>query len=76
MSKYKLCRGFKDLLPYDYKKHKFLSDTIEEVSNIYGYKMMKSACIEESDLYECNFDCDIKNNLLSEQFRLFRFFIH
>ena len=46
MSKYKLCRGFKDLMPSDYKKYLFLKDTIEEVSNVYGYKMLKSSCIE------------------------------
>jgi len=65
MSKYKVCRGFKDLMPSDYKKYKFLKDTIEEVANVYGYKMMKSACIEECDLYQCNFDDDISKNLFS-----------
>lgn len=65
MSKYKLCRGFKDLMPLDYKKYKFLKDTIEEVSNVYGYKMMKTACIEESSLYSCNFNEDINNKLFS-----------
>ena len=50
MSKYKLCRGFKELMPVDYKKHEFLKNTIEEVSNVYGYKMIKPCCIEESDL--------------------------
>lgn len=65
MSKYKVCRGFKDLMPSDYKKYKFLSDTIEEVSNVYGYKMMKTACIEESDLYACNFSNDIEDKLFT-----------
>lgn len=63
MSKYKLCRGFRDLMPLDYKKYKFLKDTIEEVANVYGYKMMKTACIEESNLYECNFKDDITNKM-------------
>ena len=65
MSKYKVCRGFKDLMPTDYKKYKFLKDTVEEVANVYGYKMMKTACIEESDLYECNFEEDISKRLFS-----------
>lgn len=65
MSKYKVCRGFKDLLPLDYKKYKFLQDTIEEVANVYGYKMMKTACIEECDLYACNFKEDITNKMFS-----------
>ena len=69
MSKYKVCRGFKDLMPSDYKKYKFLKDTIEEVANVYGYKMMKTACIEESDLYCCNFKDNINNKLFSIESR-------
>lgn len=65
MSKYKLCRGFKDLMPSDYKKYKFLKDTIEEVANVYGYKMMKTACIEDSNLFKCNFKDDISNRLFT-----------
>ena len=65
MSKYKVCRGFKDLMPSDYKKYKFLKDTIEEVSNVYGYKMMKTACVEESELFNCNFKRDINDNLFN-----------
>jgi len=65
MSKYKLCRGFKDLMPSDYKKYKFLKDTIEEVANVYGYKMMKTACIEEGNLFSSNYNDEIENNLFS-----------
>ena len=65
MSKYKTCRGFKDLMPSDYKKCMFLKDTIEEVSNVYGYKMIQTACIEDSSLFKTCYECDINNNLFS-----------
>ena len=63
MSKYKLCRGFKDLMPADYKKYDFLKREIEEVSNSYGYKMVSTCCIEESSLFNCCYDKDLSNEL-------------
>lgn len=63
MSKYKLCRGFRDLMPSDYKKYMFLKDTIEEVSNVYGYKMIQTCCIEESNLYEVCYKDDLSSKL-------------
>lgn len=65
MSKYKLCRGFKDLMPSDYKKYMFLKDTIEEVSNVYGYKMIQTSCIEDSNLFKTCYKEDIDNRLFS-----------
>ena len=65
MSKYKLCRGFKDLMPSDYKKYMFLKDTIEEVSNVYGFKMIQTSCVEESNLFKvCNKN-DVTNKLFT-----------
>lgn len=63
MSKYKLCRGFKDLMPTDYKKYDFLKKELESVSNTYGYKMVDTCFIEESNLYKDCFDEDISNHL-------------
>ena len=63
MSKYKLCRGFKDLMPSDYKKYMFLKNAIEEVSNVYGYKMVQTSCIEESNLFESCYKDDLTNKL-------------
>lgn len=63
MSKYKLCRGFKDLMPSDYKKYMFLKDTIEEISNVYGYKMVNTACIEEANLFKACYEEDIDGKL-------------
>ena len=37
--------------------------TIEEVATVYGYKMMKTACIEEVGLYSCNFEEYIGNKM-------------
>lgn len=65
MSKYKICRGFKDLMPSDYKKYMFLKDAIEEVSNVYGYKMIQTSCIEESNLFQACYNEDIENSLFS-----------
>ena len=65
MSKYKICRGFKDLMPSDYKKYMFLKDAIEEVSNVYGYKMIQTSCIEENNLFQACYSDDIENNLFS-----------
>lgn len=65
MSKYKLCRGFKDLMPSDYKRYMFLKDTIEEVSNVYGYKMVQTSCIEESNLFKACYEEDIENRLFT-----------
>ena len=42
-----------------------MKDTIEEVANVYGYKMMKTACIEECDLYACNFQEGIDSKVFS-----------
>lgn len=69
MSKYKLCRGFKDLMPSDYKKYMFLKDTIEEVGNVYGYKMLQTCCIEENNLFESCYKEDLSNNLFTIQGR-------
>lgn len=63
MSKYKLCRGFKDLMPLDYKKYEFLRREIEEVSNSYGYKMVSTCCIEESSLFKSCYDKELDNEL-------------
>jgi histidyl-tRNA synthetase len=52
-------------MPSDYKKYKFLKDTLEEVANVYGYKMMKTACIEESNLFSCNFKNEINDKMFS-----------
>lgn len=65
MSKYKLCRGFKDLMPADYKRYMFLKDTIEEVGNVYGYKMVQTSCIEESNLFKACYEEDIENRLFT-----------
>ena len=65
MSKYKLCRGFKDLMPSDYKRYMFLKDTVEEVSNVYGYKMVQTSCIEESNLFKACYEDDIENKLFT-----------
>jgi len=65
MSKYKLCRGFKDLMPSDYKKYMFLKNAIEEVSNVYGYKMIQTSCIEDSNLYEACYKKDLSSSLFS-----------
>ena len=51
-----------------YKRRIFddiLKDTLEDVSNVYGYKMMKTANIEESELFGCNFEGDISGKLFS-----------
>lgn len=63
MSKYKLCRGFKDLMPSDYKKYEYLKNAIEGVGNVYGYKMVKTACIEESSLFSSCYKDDIDSKL-------------
>ena len=63
MSKYKLCRGFKDLMPADYKKYMFLKNTVEEVCNVYGYKMVQTACIEESNLFASCYKDDLSGKL-------------
>lgn len=69
MSKYKLCRGFKDLMPSDYKKYMFLKDTIEEVSNVYGYKMVQTSCIEESNLFSSCYRDDLSDRLFEIESR-------
>lgn len=69
MSKYKLCRGFKDLMPSDYKKYMFLKNAIEEVSNVYGYKMVQTSCIEESNLFECCYKEELSDRLFEIQNR-------
>ena len=65
MSKYKLCRGFKDLMTADYKRYMVLKDTIEEVSIVYGYKMVQTSCIEESNLFKACYEEDIENRLFT-----------
>lgn len=65
MSKYKLCRGFRDLMPADYKKYNFLQETIEEVSNLYGYKMVETPCIEDSNLFSSCYKEDISHKLFT-----------
>lgn len=52
MSKYKVSRGFKDLLPLEYKQYSSLKKEIEETANLYGYKFVDSSIIEESNLYK------------------------
>ena len=65
MSKYKTCKGFKDLMPADYKRYMFLKDSIEEVGNLYGYKPVQPACIDESNLFKDCYDKEIESNLFT-----------
>lgn len=65
MSKYKVCRGCKDLMPSDYKKYDFLKNEIEQIGNVYGYKMVKTCCIDDSELFSSCYRSDIENKLLS-----------
>ncbi len=70
MSKYKVCRGFRDLLPLEFKKYDFLGDNIREISDVYGYKMMDTACLEDSRLFsECYHDDELENKMFNVEGR-------
>ena len=64
MSKYKLLRGFKDLLPLEYKQYSYLKKEIEETANLYGYKFTNSSILEDSNLYQDVYG-DINGNMFN-----------